>query len=132
LCERVKILLAEKGGFEMQVYGTVLKIRESSFAAKKTGERIEMVYFDLYDATAGVVSCETRKNGLGVVMEGQKISAEVVRLKKLEWGTGLSLVVRDVRELDGGVPSFNVNGPAVSAPARAAVPPAPPQTVSKR
>jgi len=114
----------------MQVNGTVMKVRESAFAAKKTGEKIEMVYFDLYDATAGVVSCETRKNGLGVVMEGQKISAEVVRLKKLEWGTGLSLVVRDVRELDGGVPSFN--GPAVSAPARAAVPPAPPQTVSKR
>lgn len=94
----------------MQVNGMVLKVRESSFADKKTGQPIENLYFDLYDDSAGVIPCEMRKNGV-VLVERSEIRAVIGRVKKTVFGVGYSFVVQELF-----LSSPNVLPPSVPRP----------------
>jgi hypothetical protein len=89
----------------MQLVGDVMGVRPSSFPSKRpgeTGKMIEMIYLDVYDDTAKLVTCEMRKpDGVGglVVEKRMRIIAEVSDIKKLTFGkTGYSLVLQNVRE----------------------------------
>jgi hypothetical protein len=89
---------------EMQLVGDVMGVRPSSFPSKRPGENkmIDMIYLDVYDDTAKLVTCEYRKpegNGALAVEKRMRIMADVIDVKKLAFGkTGYSLVLSNVRE----------------------------------
>ncbi|MBI5651155.1 MAG: hypothetical protein HZC40_12030 [Chloroflexi bacterium] len=83
----------------MQVSGLIMKSRSSAYPNKKTGELIHMVYFDLYDDTAGLIQCEIKANG-AEPPDGSKVVGDVQFLRKIAFGQGVSVALKSFRVLD--------------------------------
>lgn len=89
----------------MLLRGTVMDVRQSSFPSKQDASKlVSMTYFDLYDESAKMLSCEMVTNG--VVPElNARIECEGTRIKQRKFGDQtFSVVVRNVRELAPVVP----------------------------
>jgi hypothetical protein len=90
-----------------------LKVRPSSYTNKRTGEKVDMVYLDLYDDTASLLQVEMKANG-ALPVEGTRIVGDVQFLRKIAFGSGVSVVLKSYRGADvpGWVP------PSATAPAK--------------
>lgn len=97
----------------MLVLGSVLKVRESSFKGND-GKVIAMLYVDVYDDTCGLVQCETRVNGV-MPVKGDKVTAEVLRIKQMKFGSGFSLVVNGLK-VDSSLASASSVSAALPVP----------------
>lgn len=85
----------------MQIQGLVVGVKDGSYNSK-TGKHVAVWSIDVYDNTAGVVACQMA-GGADVVPPAVRteIVADVIALRKLNFGTGVQVTITNVRPVNG-------------------------------
>jgi hypothetical protein len=86
----------------MQIQGTVLGVKDGSYKSKKDNSLIPQLNIDVYDATSGLQPCTLA--GAGAVPPQLKtdIVADVVSIRKINFGVGYVLALANVRPAVAG------------------------------
>lgn len=88
------------------VNGTVMKVRDSVYADKRTKEQISMLYVDVYDVTLGLAQLSCRLSEVAFRPEAkQEITADVVGARPSTFGGGVNFSIRNLQ-----VAGLNGNG----------------------
>ncbi len=100
----------------IEVHGTVLGSKDGSYTSKKDGKQVAQLNIDLYDKNCGVLPCQIGGAAVVPPADGAKIVAEIVAIRKINFGVGYVLTIANIRPDD--VPAAPPPGVPGKAPGR--------------
>jgi hypothetical protein len=97
------------------IHGMVAGTKDGSYTSKKDGKQVAQLNIDLYEKNCGVIPCQIGGAGVVPPAEGSRIVADVVAIRKINFGIGYVLTIANIRP-DDTPPA--PPPPASKAPAR--------------
>ena len=91
----------------MQIQGTVLGVKDGSYTSKKDNKLIAQLNIDVYDVTSGLQPCSLAGAGAVPPPVKTEIVADVVSIRKINFGAGYVLALANIRPaaVGAGVPT---------------------------
>ena len=99
----------------MIIQGLVAGVKDGSYTSKKDGKQVAQLNVDIYDKHCGVLPCQIGGAGIVPPVEGTRIVADVMAIRKINFGVGYVLTIANIRP-DDTPPA--PPAPASKAPAR--------------
>ena len=97
------------------IHGMVAWTKDGSYTSKKDGKQVAQLNIDLYEKNCGVIPCQIGGAGVVPPTEGSRIVADVMAIRKINFGIGYVLTIANIRP-DDTPPA--PPPPASKAPAR--------------
>jgi hypothetical protein len=97
------------------IHGMVAGTKDGSYTSKKDGKQVAQLNIDLYEKNCGVIPCQIGGAGVVPPVEGSRIVADVMAIRKINFGIGYVLTIANIRP-DDTPPA--PPPPASKAPAR--------------
>jgi hypothetical protein len=85
----------------IQIQGMVAGSKDGSYTSKKDGKQVAQLNIDVYDKNCGVVPCQVGGANVVPPVDGSRIVAEVLGIRKINFGVGYVLTIGNIRADDG-------------------------------